>query len=72
MKSNILGYKEEDKNIFFLDRPSSESFQYPPYVVIRIYGEENNLISLNERIKIHEVFTEDTLINLNLKFREVH
>ncbi len=66
MKSNIIGYKQIDKDVFFLDAPST-----PGCIVIRIYGEEKNLFDLHKKIKHSEIFTEQTLKTLNLKFREV-
>lgn len=68
MRNNIIGYKQIDHNIFALDRPY---FSNTPYTVVRIYGEEKNLEELHKIIRHNEIFPEDILMNLNLKFREI-
>lgn len=68
MQNNLIGFKQEDKNIFSLER---KLFSSIPYCVVRIYGEEVNLKKLGTRIRYGEVFEEDILIDLNLKFKEI-
>lgn len=68
MKSNLIGFKQEDRNIFSLER---KLFSSIPYCVVRIYGEEDNLKKLRTRIRYGEIFEEDVLMDLNLKFKEI-
>ena len=68
MISNIICFKQEDSNIFSLER---KYFSSIPYCVVRIYGEESNLKKLGTKIRYGELFEEDVLMNLNLKFKEI-
>ncbi len=68
MRNNIIGYKQQDHNIFALDRPYFTSI---PYIIVRIYGEQEKLTELHKKISPNEIFSEDILMNLNLKFREI-
>ena len=42
-----------------------------PYCIVRIYGDETNLKKLGTKIRPGEIFEETTLMDLNLKFKEV-
>lgn len=69
MKSNIIGFKQEDRNIFSLER---KLFSSTPYCVVRIFGEEGDLKKLGDRIRYGEIFEEVILMDLNLKFKEIY
>ncbi len=70
MRNNIIGFKINDSDLFALDRPFNNTDWC--YQVIRIHGEAKDLKKLCKIIKNKETFAEETLINLNLNYREIN
>lgn len=66
MRTQLIGFKHEEKDLFMLDRPD-----WTPYIIILIYGKECKLKELGQSIPQNGNFTESFLQSMQLNYKVV-